>query len=145
MFRQLSGSAREVAILVARVLVGVVLFAHGFEKVFANGFGYTSSHFAQMGVPLAPLSAAYASTVEVVGGSLLILGAATTVVAALAVLDMIGATLTTGHYAAIFVQNRGFELEGALCAGLLLLLVLGAGRFSLDHLLLSRRRATVTT
>jgi putative oxidoreductase len=143
-FRQLSGSVKDIAILVARVLLGVVLFAHGFEKVFLNGFDYTSSHFSKIGVPLAPLSAAYASIVEIVGGCLLTLGAGTVVVSVLAVIDMIGASLTTGSFAAIFVQNHGFELEGTICAGLLLLLVVGAGRFSLDHVLFNRRSASTT-
>ncbi|MCU1651138.1 MAG: hypothetical protein JWQ60_2287, partial [Pseudonocardia sp.] len=39
----------------------------------------------------------------------------------------------------------GFELEGMILVGALLLLVIGAGRFSIDHLLLSRRGVAVTT
>ena len=144
MLRPLSGTPRDVALLVARVLLGVVLFAHGFQKVFIYGFGGVTASFAKIGVPLPPVSAAYASIVELVGGGLLILGAATTIVSALVVLDMIGACITTGSYAAVFVDSNGWELEGAILVGALLLLVTGAGKYSIDHLLLNRRRAATT-
>jgi len=141
MLRPLSGTPRDVALLVGRVLLGVVLFAHGFQKVFIYGFAGTTGAFTKMGVPVPSASVAYASAVELVGGGLLILGAFTTIVSVLVVLDMLGAAFTTGHYAAIFVQSQGFELEGTILVGALLLLVAGAGRYSIDHLLLSRRRA----
>ncbi|MDT7601729.1 MAG: putative oxidoreductase [Pseudonocardiales bacterium] len=141
----LSGPVRDVALLVARVLLGVVLVAHGAQKLFSYGFDGTSGAFAKMGVPLPQVSAAYASVVELVGGGLLILGAATTIVSALVVLDMLGASLTTGSFTSIFVASHGFELEGMILVGALLLLVIGAGRFSIDHLLLSRRGVAVTT
>jgi len=141
MLRTLSGTPRDIALLVARVLLGVVLFAHGFQKMFSYGFAGTTGAFTKMGVPLPPVSAAYASVVELIGGGLLILGAFTTIVSVLVVLDMLGASFTTGHYAAIFVQNSGFELEGTILVGALLLLVVGAGRYSIDHLLTGRRSA----
>jgi len=139
MFRPLTGPARDVVLLVARVLLGVVFFAHGFQKVFVYGFDGVTANFTKMGVPLAPVSAAYASVVELLGGALLILGVGTTVVAVLVALDMVGASLTTGSYAAILVSQHGFELEGVILTGALLLMVTGAGRFSIDHILASRR------
>ena len=144
MLRPLSGPAREVAVLVARVLLGVALFAHGFQKLFVYGLGGTTAAFTKMGVPVPPASAASASLVELVGGGLLILGAATTIVSVLVALDMIGASLTTGSFLnGVFVGQHGFELEASILVGALLLLVIGAGRYSLDHLLLTRRRVAV--
>jgi putative oxidoreductase len=75
MLSPLSGPVRDVALLVARVLLGVVLFAHGFQKVFIYGFGGTTMAFTKIGVPVPPASAAYAAIVELPGGGLLILGA----------------------------------------------------------------------
>lgn len=126
-------------LLAARVVLGVVLFAHGFQKVFTYGFAGVTASFAKMGVPVPPVSAAYATVVELVGGTLLVFGAGTTVVAVLVALDMLGASLTTGSYAAVLVSEHGFELEGAILAGALALLASGPGRFSVDHLLLRRR------
>jgi putative oxidoreductase len=144
MLAPLPGPARDIALLVARVLLGVVLFAHGFQKVFISGLDRTTTAFTRIGVPVPPASAAYASIVELVGGGLLILGIATTIVSALVVLEMIGASLTTHSFInGVFVQQHGFELEASICGGALLLLITGAGRYSIDHLLLRRRRAAV--
>jgi uncharacterized membrane protein YphA (DoxX/SURF4 family) len=44
----------------------------------------------------------------------------------------------------VFVATHGFELEASICAGALLLLVAGAGRYSVDHVLLARRGATTS-
>jgi putative oxidoreductase len=71
MLPPLSGPARDVALLIARVLLGVVLFAHGFQKVFIYGLSGTTAAFTKIGVPVAPASAAYASIVELVSGGLL--------------------------------------------------------------------------
>jgi hypothetical protein len=90
--------------------------------VFIYGFGGTTMAFTKIGVPIPPASAAYASIVELLGGGLLILGAATTIVSALVVLDMIGASLTTRSFLnGVFVQQHGFELEASICVGALLL------------------------
>jgi putative oxidoreductase len=112
--------------------------------VFIYGLGGTTTAFTKIGVPIPPASAAYAAIVELVDGGLLIPGAATTIVSALVVLDMIGVSLTTHSFLnGVFVQHHGFELEASICVGALLLLVAGAGRYSTDHLLLRRRRAAV--
>jgi uncharacterized membrane protein YphA (DoxX/SURF4 family) len=54
---------------------------------------------------------------------------------------VLGASLTTGSYAAVLVSQHGFELEGVIFTGALLLMVTGAGRFSIDHIASSRRGA----
>ena len=147
MLNPLSGTARDAALLVGRVLLGVVLFAHGFQKVFQYGLGGVTASFAKIGVPLPAVSAGYASIVELVGGALLIAGVATTVVSVLVVLDMLGACVTTGSFLkGVFLTGttHGWELEGSILVGALLLLAVGAGRFSVDHVLLGRRRAPAT-
>jgi putative oxidoreductase len=147
MLNPLSGTARDAALLVGRVLLGVVLFAHGFQKLFEYGFGGVTTSFAKMGVPLPAVSAGYASIVELVGGVLLVAGAATTVVSVLVALDMLGASATTGSYlngVVLSGATHGWELEGVILVAALLLLVTGAGRWSVDHALLSRRRTPAT-
>lgn len=74
MLPPLSGPARDVALLVARVLLGVVLFAHGFQRGSSPASVATTTAFTRIGVPIPPASAAYASIIELVGGGLLILG-----------------------------------------------------------------------
>jgi putative oxidoreductase len=134
-------SARDALLLVARVVVGVVLIAHGAQKFFSYGIGGTAATFAKWGVPLPPVSAVYSAVVELVGGAALLVGAATVVAGALVVLDMLGAFLFVHIGNGVFVTNNGFELVGVIAAVALLLIAVGPGRFSVDNALLGRRRA----
>jgi putative oxidoreductase len=140
MIRTLPPSVRDAALLAARLVLGVVLIAHGWQKVVTNGIGATADGFAAMGVPLAPASAIYASVVELVGGALLLVGAATALVGVLVVLDMIGAALLVHIGNGVFAGGGGWELVGVIGVAALGLAVTGAGRFSVDHAVTARRR-----
>jgi putative oxidoreductase len=137
--RTLPPSARDGALLLVRLLLGVVLIAHGWQKVFTWGLGGTAQAFAGMGVPLAPVSATYAGVVELVGGALLVLGAGTAVVGVLVVLDMLGAALLVHGANGVMVTGGGWELVGVIGALALVLAAVGAGRFSVDHAVAGRR------
>jgi putative oxidoreductase len=133
-------TARDVLLLVGRVLLGV-LIAHGWQKFAQYGLGGTAAAFTKMGVPLPPVSAGYAAVVETVGGLALLVGAATVVAGVLVVLDMLGAFVFVHAGNGVFVQGNGFELVWVIAAAALLLVAVGAGRFSVDHVLAGRRRA----
>jgi putative oxidoreductase len=137
--RTLPPSVRDAALLVARLLLGIVLVVHGWQKVVTYGLAGTAEAFAGMGVPLAPVSAAYAGIVELVGGALILLGAATAVVGVLVVLDMVGAALLVHVGNGVIVTEGGWELVGMIGALALVLAAVGAGRYSVDHALASRR------
>jgi len=135
-------SARDIALLIGRTLLGVVLMAHGFEKFFQWGLAATSERFIRYGVPMPSLSAFYAATVELLGGALLILGVATTLISTLVVLDMIGAAIFSRavlNGIRLLPNQQGWELNGTILAMATALLVCGAGRYSIDHLLRGRR------
>jgi putative oxidoreductase len=137
--RTLPPSVRDAALLVARLLLGVVLVAHGWQKVVTNGLGATAEGFAGMGVPAAPVSAAYSGIVELVGGALILVGAATAVVGVLVVLDMLGAALIVHVGNGVMASDGGWELVGVIGAVALVLAAVGAGRYSVDHVLAARR------
>ncbi|TQM44250.1 DoxX family protein [Pseudonocardia cypriaca] len=139
MIRTLPSSVRDAALLVARLLLGVVLIAHGSQKVFTWGIGGTAQAFEGMGVPLAPVSAVFSALVELVGGVLLLVGAATAVVGVLVVLNMLGAALIVHAANGIMVSNGGWELVGVIAAAALVLAAVGAGRYSVDHAIAGRR------
>lgn len=134
--------ARDLAVLVTRLAVGVVFFAHGWQKLFTNGIDGTAAFFDQVGVPAAPAAAWFAAVVELAGGAALVLGLAVPVAALLLLLDMIGAFAFVHAGAGLFVDQGGYELVLVLGAATLLLAAIGPGRFSLDHLLTGRRRTT---
>lgn len=139
-----SAPARDLALLLLRVGVGIVFFAHGWQKLFTNTVDGTAAFFGQVGVPLPTLSAWFATLVELGAGAALVLGVATPVAGLLLALDMLGAFLFVHAGNGVFVTENGWELVLALGLSSLALAVLGAGRVSVDHLLADRRtRSTV--
>ncbi|MFT2706163.1 DoxX family protein [Clavibacter zhangzhiyongii] len=131
---------QDAALLIARVAIGFILMAHGLQKYLEYTLDGTAASFTQMGVPAPGFSAAFAATVETVGGAALILGLLTPVAAALNVLNLIGALVIVHAGKGVFVDGGGYELVLALIAGLVVVALLGAGRISLDQLVSRRRR-----
>jgi len=136
----LPAPARDLAVLVTRVVVGLVFVAHGWQKLSTNGIDGTAAFFDQVGVPAASAAAWLAALVELAGGAALVLGLAVPVAGLLLLVDMIGAFLFVHAGAGLFVDQGGYELVLVLGAAALLFAVIGAGRYSVDHLLAGRRR-----
>lgn len=134
---------RDIALLLARIVVGIVLVAHGWQKVAQPGFAATVQGFVKMGVPLPEVSVAYAAVAELIGGILIIVGALTPLAALLVVLDMFGAFVLVHVTHGVFVTDNGWELVGSIAATCLALIGAGAGRFSVDELL-GRGRTSAT-
>ena len=139
-------ASRDLVLLVARVGLGVVFIAHGWQKFSTNGLDATAAGFDQMGVPAPTLSAYYAAGVELIGGAALILGVLTTVAGVLLAVDMAGAFLFVHMSNGVFVAGGGWELVVVLGLFALAVAAVGAGRFSLDNALTrsTAGRASVT-
>jgi putative oxidoreductase len=133
---------RDIALLVARLLIGVVIFPHGWEKWITLGPNGTAAMFTRLHVPFPLLSGILVGTVELVSVPLLILGVFTAVVGVLIVLDMAGAIITLIALSWQSGMFRGdFGLATAILATALLLATYGAGKYSLDHALSARQRS----
>lgn len=139
-----STAFRDLALLIARIGIGVVFVAHGWQKFFTNGIDATQQAFDAMGVPLPEVSAIVAAVIELVGGFALIAGVATPIVGILLFLDMLGAFFTVHVDKGIFVSEGGYELVLVLGVASLLIAATGAGRLSVDGLF-TRRTSTATT
>ncbi|SFK26728.1 putative oxidoreductase [Streptosporangium canum] len=133
-------SLYDLAALIARIVLGVVLIAHGWQKLSDGGLDAAAAGFTSMGIPMARVAAAFSIVVEFGGGILLILGLLTPLVGLLIAVDMLGAFIFAHMRKGVFVSEGGFELVGALGSAALLLAAGGAGRISLDHLIFGRRR-----
>lgn len=144
MLAVLPASTRDALLLVARLVLGVVLVAHGWQKLVTNGLAATGQAFAGMGVPAPSISATFAAIVELVGGAMIIAGAATAVACVLVVLDMLGAATIVHIPKGVFASSGGWELVGVIAGGALLLAAVGAGRFSVDHVVRARRATTTS-
>jgi putative oxidoreductase len=125
----------DLALLVARVALGVILVAHGWQKFDEWTVAGTASSFGDMGIPAPTLSATFVTAVEMIGGVALVIGLLTPVVAVLNIVNMLGALVMVHADNGIFVAENGFELVLAIFAGLVTVAILGAGRFSTDGLL----------
>jgi putative oxidoreductase len=133
---------RDVALLLGRLVLGVVLFAHGWQRLIIDGIAETHKQFEAMGIPLAIASASFVTFVEFVGGVLLILGALTPVVVLAHLVVMVGAAAFVHVSHGIFATDGGWEVVGVIAAAELMLGACGPGRLSVDRLVLSRLRRT---
>src|ERR1700709_2846038 len=112
MNRPLPPPARDWALLLARVLIGVVMFAHGYQKLIINGIGRTTEGFENLTIPLAIVSASFVTVVEFTGSVLLVSETLTPVVCALMLVIMSGAAVFVHIPNGIFVADGGWELVG---------------------------------
>jgi putative oxidoreductase len=131
-------------VLITRVVIGGILTAHGYQKVFLVGLDGTADSFLRMGWPLPHITAAFAGIVELAGGLALVIGLLLPLAAILIALDMLGAFIFVHAKHGIFIADNGVELVVALGLAALLVGFSGGGTVALDRLLFrgSRRRTT---
>ncbi|MDP9889274.1 MULTISPECIES: DoxX family protein [Micrococcaceae] len=132
------------ALTALRIILGFLFAAHGWQKFTEWTIAGTQASFAKMGVPAADVMAPAVAVLELAGGIALILGVLTRVVAALLVLDMLGALFLVHAPAGIFAANGGYELVLLLATAAFALALTGAGRLSLDRLLFSRSNSRLS-
>lgn len=132
---------QDLALLVARLGLGVILIAHGWQKVVGAGLAATARDLAADGVPAPTLVAYYSAIVELLGGVALILGLTVAIAGVLVAVDMAIGFAFLPAPGRVFVDQGGFELVLSIGAGALVLAACGAGRISLDALYAGNRRA----
>src|SRR5918997_2670391 len=123
--------------LVVRVLVGVIMAAHGWQKLQGGPSGFGQA-LAGLGVPLPELMAYVVTFVELVGGVLLIVGLLSRLAALLLTINLVVAILLVKVNIGLIAapqQGAGAELDLALIAGFLVILLMGPGSVSLDRVL----------
>jgi putative oxidoreductase len=120
------------ALTLLRIFVGVVMAAHGWEKV--QNFAGVVEGFAGMGMPYPKVMVGLAIAGELGGGLGLIVGLLTPL-AALGVFCVMAVAVFKVHFAnGLFAQDGGFEYPGTLMFVALFYMFRGAGPVSLDHL-----------
>lgn len=125
----------EFAPLVVRVIVGLIMAAHGLQKLLAGPANF-GAFLAQLGVPAPTLMGYVVTLVELGGGILLIIGLFSRLSALLLTIDLVVAiVLVKVDVGFLSPQGggAGAELNLALIAGFMVILLAGAGRISLDH------------
>ncbi len=137
------GSKINTGLLLIRVIIGIIFFLHGIMK-FNMGINVTAGFFEQALVPAPLLSAWIVTLLETFGGLALILGVATRATALLLITTMIVAILVLLHFSTPLISTdiiTGYELNLALIASLIPILILGPGRYSLAKYIVSKEPA----
>lgn len=123
----------DVAMLVLRVWLGIVMLAHGINH--ARSQEGTAQWFEKVGFKSPQLNARLSALSEVAVGLGLIVGLLTSVAAAALVATMLLAFWSVHRFAGFFVFHRpdeGYEYVATLAVAALVLALLGPGSVSLD-------------
>lgn len=128
--------------LVLRVPLGVILAAHGAQKLFGwfggHGLQATGEWMASIGLQPGLLMALLAGGAEFFGGIALILGLLTRPAALVSAFTMVVAIFAVHISNGLFVANGGYEFALALLAMSVALVFQGAGKFGVDQYLARR-------
>jgi putative oxidoreductase len=144
MFKKLISTSDDLAVTILRVVLGVVFFAHGAQKMLGwfGGYGFSGTmgfftHQLHIPAPLAFLAIA----TEFFGGLGLILGFLARIPALGIAVEMIGAVFMV-HLPNGFFMNwtgvqkgEGYEYHLLAIAMAAVLLLRGAGAYSVDRAL----------
>lgn len=145
------------AVLLIRLMIALVFVSEGVQKfLFPQQLG--AGRFAAIGIPFPGATGPFVGAVEVVCGGLVLLGLATRLASVALLIDISVAILSTkvpillGHGYATFslpaVKSYGWlsmlheaRTDFSMWLGLLFLLIVGAGTWSIDAALTRRSAA----
>ncbi|MDH5753121.1 MAG: DoxX family protein [Deltaproteobacteria bacterium] len=113
-------------ITVLRVVMGLILFAAGYQKVFGGGFAV--GFFRSAGIPLPEIMGPVVSLLELIGGGLLVVGLFTRYLGVLFIPVFVVAAMVTFNPDNI----RNFMLPLMMLAGSYTLATNGAGSLGID-------------
>lgn len=144
------------SVFLIRLVVGIVFLSEGIQKFLypaENGAG----RFARIGIPAPDVMGPFVGIVEIVCGTLILIGFLTRLAAIPLIINMLVALLSTkvpillGHgfwgfslrnlpYYGFWGMLHEARTDLAMLCGSLFLLIVGAGLWSIDARLASRRR-----
>jgi len=131
-----SGSRMANAVILIRILVGWVFVSEGIQKfLFPAQLGV--GRFEKIGIPAPHIMAPFVGGVEIIFGSLVILGLFTRL-AAIPLLCVIGTAIVTTkipmlHANGIWAMLHEARTDFSMLLGLLFLLIVGGGGLALDR------------
>ena len=129
----------DAGLLLARLVFGLLMAAHGSQKLFGwfggHGIAGTGGFFESLGFRPGRFFAAAAGTTEFIGGLLIAFGVLGPLGPAMVIATMIVAMATVHWPNGIFAQNGGIEVPLLYAVGAAALALIGYGAHSLDAVL----------
>ena len=123
----------DLALLILRAGLGMMIFVHGYNKAFRGGrIAGTGRWFQSMGMRPGHVHAALAASAEMGVGVLLVLGLLTQLAAAGLIGLMVVAFWTVHRDKGFMITGEGWEYVALIATMALVAAMLGPGRMSLD-------------
>jgi putative oxidoreductase len=142
MWRRLTQSTAPRAVVLVRLLIGAVFLSEGIQKfLFPDQLGV--GRFLKIGLPMPEVLGPFVGTFEILCGSLVLLGLLTRL-AVIPLLAIMAVALTTTKWPMLAAQGfwhmaHESRTDWSMTLGSLYLLVVGAGPWSIDARLATRR------
>ncbi|HEV8366869.1 MAG TPA: DoxX family protein [Pyrinomonadaceae bacterium] len=146
--RRLMSTTAPASVILIRIAVGGIFLSEGIQKfLFPNELGV--GRFVKIGIPAPEVMGPFVGLVEIVCGSLIILGLLTRIAAILLIIEMVIALISTkipvlvGHafwrFSVSKLPSYGFwstaheaRTDFTMLLGSIFLFIVGAGAWSLD-------------
>jgi uncharacterized membrane protein YphA (DoxX/SURF4 family) len=134
-WRKVLASNASPAVILIRLIVGGVFLSEGVQKfLFPAELGV--GRFTKIGIPSPEIMAPFVGVVEIVGGLLLLVGLLARLAAIPLIINMLVAITTTKipmlHKSGFWAMAHEARVDFAMLLGCLFLLIVGAGKWSLD-------------
>ena len=123
--------SQQFGLTILRVILGIVMTAHGAQKLFVYGIAGVQGAFTKMGAPMPTITGPLVAGLEFFGGIAVIIGFLTRLASLGLAIDMLGAIMIV-HGSAGFFMPAGYEFVLMLTAASLALAVGGPGALSID-------------
>src|SRR5215469_5242189 len=126
----------DVGLLILRLVLGLTLAAHGFNKFFGGGrIPGTARWFESIGMKPGKFHATVAATTETAAGLGMAAGLLTPIPAAGFVSLMLVAAWTVHRPNGFFIVKEGWEYNLVLAVSAVAVATVGPGKLSLDYLI----------
>lgn len=145
--KKLLGTTNDETLTLMRLILGILFFAHGAQKMLGwfGGFGFSGTmHFFTTTLHIPAAFAFLAICAEFFGGIGLILGLLARIAAFGIAMNMVVAVLMVHHQFGLFMnwygnqKGEGFEFHLLVLAIAITIMVRGAGAFSVDGALAAK-------
>ncbi|GAA0224365.1 DoxX family protein [Marinomonas primoryensis] len=134
--QKITNTTSGLASTILRIPVGIILMAHGAQKLFGAFGGYglegTGQWMASIGLEPGYLMALLAGSAEFFGGLALVIGLLVRPASAVIAFTMLMAIVTVHISNGLFMANNGYEYALTLLIVAVSLVFSGAGSFSID-------------